>query len=204
MQPGRENKNGRPIGPSAAEPTMIPDFPENRQNNREFFKIFGSVLTLPFVEYTKQFTTKLQSRRGIRNRDFSAVRRLGKGGQGVSISSRRSFRHCPRRPPSQCGTAWAKAEWRRTEFQRTGRLCPPLRASGLSRAKKRPRVSCGVTAAPPPSWRPPSAQGCAARCWRGPPRRSGRARPYPRCSTGSPPCSGPCRRPGCSACRSPR
>jgi hypothetical protein len=23
---------------------MIPEFPENRKNNREFFKIFGSVL----------------------------------------------------------------------------------------------------------------------------------------------------------------
>jgi hypothetical protein len=28
-------------GTSAAAPTVIPEFPENRQNNREFFKSFG-------------------------------------------------------------------------------------------------------------------------------------------------------------------
>jgi hypothetical protein len=34
---------------------MIPEFPENRQNNREFFRIFGSFLRLPFVEHIKKY-----------------------------------------------------------------------------------------------------------------------------------------------------
>jgi len=60
----------------------------------------------------------------------------------------------------------------------------------------------GSTAVPPPFWRRRSTPGCAARCWRGRPHRSGRVRRSRHCWTGSPPCSAPCRRPGCSACRS--
>jgi hypothetical protein len=32
-------------GPSATDLTMIPEFPENRENNREFFVIFGPVFS---------------------------------------------------------------------------------------------------------------------------------------------------------------
>jgi hypothetical protein len=35
--------------PSAIDPTMKPEFPENRENNREFSKIFE-----PFLAYLSQ------------------------------------------------------------------------------------------------------------------------------------------------------
>jgi hypothetical protein len=61
MWPGRTSKYGRPMGPSGVDLTMIPEFPENRENNgrREFFRIFGPVFDLPFVEYIKYFAIKL-------------------------------------------------------------------------------------------------------------------------------------------------
>jgi hypothetical protein len=52
-------KYGRLTGPSGADPTMTPEFPENSENNREFFGIFGPVFDPPFVEHIKYFTIKL-------------------------------------------------------------------------------------------------------------------------------------------------
>jgi hypothetical protein len=47
------------MGPSGAAPTVIPEFPENRENNREFLRIFGPAFELPFVEHDKYFIIKL-------------------------------------------------------------------------------------------------------------------------------------------------
>src|SRR5215471_13528482 len=58
--------------PSVIDPIMIPEFPENRENNREFFGFLSPAFYPFLIECVKYFIIKLQTVEPFHGCDFGA------------------------------------------------------------------------------------------------------------------------------------